>query len=267
MRLYDNPFSPFARKVRMALLYKGLPFDSVDALSADHRAELEQVNSRVEVPVLVDGDLTVVNSADIVAYLEHRYPTPPLYPANPAQRVAARAWERESDTLVDAILHDMSIWTWPTLGRTDAPPDGLLETAAAELRALYDRLESSLGPEGFLCGDVSVADLALFPHLSAVRFLNVPFSRERHPHLLAWYRRMRQLDCCAQDLEHIGEWMARMAGADTPAYETQRVKWRGDRLEWLLSRGFHDWWARELADGRVEWPRREADEPLPAPPA
>lgn len=31
--LYDNPFSPFTRKVRMVLHHKGLPFRSVDGLA------------------------------------------------------------------------------------------------------------------------------------------------------------------------------------------------------------------------------------------
>src|SRR5512134_3532194 len=106
--LYDNPFSPFARKVRMVLEHKGLAFDAIDGLTPEGRSALAAVNPRVEVPVLLDGDLVVVNSADIVAYLEHRYPEGPVYPANPAARVAARAWERLADTLLDAITHDLS---------------------------------------------------------------------------------------------------------------------------------------------------------------
>ena len=31
MVLYDNPFSPFARKVRMVLALKGVAFESIDA--------------------------------------------------------------------------------------------------------------------------------------------------------------------------------------------------------------------------------------------
>ena len=72
--LYDNAFSPFARKVRMVLEHKRLAFEAIDGLAADGHARLAAVNPRVEVPVLQDGDLVVINSSDIVAYLEHRYP-------------------------------------------------------------------------------------------------------------------------------------------------------------------------------------------------
>jgi hypothetical protein len=31
--------------------------------------------------------------------------------------------------------------------------------------------------------------------------------------------------------------------------------WRGDRIEWILTRGFHDWFYGEIRAGRVAWPR------------
>src|SRR5262245_62452040 len=74
--LYDNPFSPFARKVRMTLEFKEVPYESIDALALEEHARLRAVNRRAEVPVLVDGDVVVRDSADIVAYLEDRFPTP-----------------------------------------------------------------------------------------------------------------------------------------------------------------------------------------------
>ena len=104
MKLLDSPFSPFARKVRMVLEHKGLAFDTIDALLKSNHDVLHAANSRLEVPALIDGDITVINSADIVAYLEHRYPQQPVYPEEPAERVTARAWERTADTLIDAAL-------------------------------------------------------------------------------------------------------------------------------------------------------------------
>src|SRR5215472_8367458 len=98
IKLYDSAFSPFARKVRMTLDYKTL-----DGLLKPNHEALKAVNGRVEVPALVDGDIVVVNSADIVAYLDHRYPANKVYPDDPAARVHARAWERVADTFVDPI--------------------------------------------------------------------------------------------------------------------------------------------------------------------
>lgn len=257
MKLYDNAFSPFARKVRMVLEFKGIPFDAVDGLEPAARAALAAVNPRVEVPVLEDNGTVVVNSSDIVAYLEHKHPTPPVLPANPALRVRARAWERLADTLLDAIVHDISIWKWPILERPDTPPPGLLEHAARDLEEIYRSLEVQLGGGAFVCGDLSIADFALFPHLAAVKFLDVPFSPERHPNLFAWYRRIRTLPVFATDLERTRSWLTKSASpAGSAAPPATRIVWRGDRIEWLLAQGYHEWFAGEIRAGRVGWPQR-----------
>ena len=83
LTLFDNAFSPFARKVRMALEHKGLAIAAVDGLHSRGREALEAVNPRREVPVLVDGSTVVVNSSHIVAYLEDAHPAPTVPPARP----------------------------------------------------------------------------------------------------------------------------------------------------------------------------------------
>ncbi len=249
--LYDNAFSPFARKVRMVLEHKGLAFEAIDGLTPEGHAKLAAVNPRVEVPVLVDGDLTVVNSSHIVAYLEHRYPERPVYPADPATRVQALAWERLADTLLDAITHDASNGGFGFPG--DSRPAGLLEAAREDLAPIYADLERTLAGREFLCGALSIADLALFPHLTAVKFLDIAFDGATHPRLLAWYKRLRQLDVCRADLERTQAFLRDLGPSlQRPA----RIVWRGDRIEWMLARGFGEWFFAEVEAGRVAWPRR-----------
>ena len=67
-------------------------------------------------------------------------------------------------------------------------------TGLQDLAPLYADLERALARRDFLCGDLSIADLALFPHLTAVRFLDVSFDGTTHPRLLDWYKRMRSLE-------------------------------------------------------------------------
>jgi glutathione S-transferase len=61
IKLYDSAFSPFARKVRMAREYKGLNYEAVDGLLKSNHQALKAVNGRIELPVLIYGDLVVVN--------------------------------------------------------------------------------------------------------------------------------------------------------------------------------------------------------------
>ena len=191
IKLYDSAFSPFARKVRMVLDHKGLDYETVDGLLKSNHDALKVVNGRIEVPALVDGDIVVVNSPDIVAYLDHRYPQMPVYPEVPAARVHARAWERLSDTFVDPIFVDVSYWKWAE--RPDQMPQGLLDAARADLRKVYDAIEKELADREFVSGTLSVADIALFPHLASAKAMEVEFSAEAYPQLARWFKRMRAL--------------------------------------------------------------------------
>jgi len=252
LTLYDNAFSPFARKVRMVLEHKGLAFEAIDGLSAAGHDRLAAVNPRVEVPVLVEGDLVVVNSSHIVAYLEHRHPQRPVYPADPATRAAALAWERLADTLLDAITHDVSDGGFGFA--PGAMPSGLREAAREDLAPVYADVELALAGREFLCGALSIADLALFPHVTAVRALEISFDGATHPRLLAWYKRMRQVDVCRADLERTQTFLRTVP----PAFQRPAsIVWRGDRIEWLLARGFDAWFVEEIRRGGSRGPGGE----------
>jgi glutathione S-transferase len=249
MTLYDNAFSPFARKVRMVLEQKGLEAVYVDGLRRENHSLLQSANGRVEVPALMDGDLTVVNSSDIVAYLDHRYPENPVLPGEPAARARARAWERTADDTIDPILVDISYWLWAE--RPDEMPDGLLAAARADMDQVYSALESELGDDGFVCGALTVADFALFPHLMSVKAMGVPIDRDVYPRLSGWLKRMLALDICQADLARTRDYVKNLEDQDG---ERVKIFWRGDRVEWLLARGFHDWFIKEIEEDRVLWP-------------
>lgn len=251
LTLFDNAFSPFARKVRMVLEFKQLPFTAIDGLDRANHAALAAVNPRAEVPVLVDGDAVIVNSAHIVAYLDEAYPQVPVLPASPAERARCRNWERISDTLVDAIVVDAALWTWAERG--DSPPAGMFDKARRDLDGIYAALERGFRPHGdYLCGDaLTIADLALFPHLHGARALDLGVDPARFPRLAAWLRGMRSVPVVRADLDRLKAWLST---AKDSGIERRRIFWRGDRIEWLLASGFHDWFINEIRQERVLWP-------------
>ena len=252
--LHDNPFSPFARKVRMALDFKQVAFQSIDALALGEHERLMAVNPRGEVPVLIDGELTVVGSADIAAYLEDRFPTPTLLPSSPELRAKARSWQRMADSVLDAIIHDISLWTWPTHRRPDQPPAGLLEAGQRDLGKVLAQLEAALDSRGFVCGDLSIADLALFPHISSLKPLGVLLDAANLPKVLRWNREMRTLPIVKADLEWVKRNALEKFASGASPYEGEKIVWRGDRIEWLLAHGFEAWLRSELSAGRAVVP-------------
>lgn len=251
LTLYDDVFSPYARKVRIALYEKGVPFERVRALHGDcNRTDFLHVNPRAEVPALVDGDFALFDSTVICEYLEDRYPQPSLYPADPRLRAACRLLEDLADTQLDAATYAVAI---VELGRHESHP-ALHETAGRDLRRLYDALEQRLGGNDFLCGNFSLADIAIAPHLMAAAFLGFPLDPTKQPALLRWMERMQERPAVARDNADVLETLQRLRAEGRPAFDPYRVQWRSDRLEWVIKNGFADWFADEMRAGRVFFP-------------
>ncbi|MGB1087010.1 MAG: glutathione S-transferase family protein, partial [Alphaproteobacteria bacterium] len=107
MKLYSGPLSMFGAKAQIALGEKGgekginfelemVPF-SLKTLYEPKHEVVARVNPKGQVPVLVDGDLEIFDSTQIFEYLEDKFPTPALWPADPVARARARQWELKSD--------------------------------------------------------------------------------------------------------------------------------------------------------------------------
>lgn len=246
--LYTSWFSTFARKAALGLELKGLPYEAVDALTRDFRPQLRKLNARAEVPVLTDGDLTVVNSSDILQYLEWRYPQPALYPAAIEERVAARALERLADHRFDPIVVDCSYWHWAD--RHDEPPPGLLAAGQSDLDIVFGRLETALAarPQPWPFGSPGVVECAWFPNLAAVRPMGFSIDQSRYPTVLAWLRTMRAHPVFAADAKRTAAFLKTLAISN---HERTQLFWSGDRMEWLLARGFHHWLANEIDADRA----------------
>jgi glutathione S-transferase len=101
--LWQYSFSNFNEKARWALDFKGVPHDRHSLMPGAPRA---MAFSRGDgtLPVLdLDGE-RIVDSTRIIEALERRFPEPPLYPEDPAER--RRALELE-DYFDEHAGHDM----------------------------------------------------------------------------------------------------------------------------------------------------------------
>src|SRR2546423_3009169 len=92
---------PYAARVRIVLAEKGIAYDAVEIDLDDRPAWLYEKNPAGRVPVLEEDEgLVLPESLVIMEYLDERFPEPPLWPADPAERALGRLWlDRFDDRL------------------------------------------------------------------------------------------------------------------------------------------------------------------------
>jgi glutathione S-transferase len=200
VQVYRIPFSTNVERVALAAGHKGLEIDWVDVDPAD-RSPVERVSGQPLVPVLVEDGRVIVDSTEILRYLEDRTPDPPLFPVEPARRAA-----------VDVFLDWFNrVWKRPPneieAERSKETPDQTrIAALGGELTAALDLFENLLDGRDFLFGEFSAADCAAFPFLKYALLHDGRDTEEfhlilrefqplgdRHQQLAAWIRRVDEL--------------------------------------------------------------------------
>ncbi len=249
MELHDNPFSPFAFKVRAALYEKGCGFEKREVLRHADRERLLGLNPRGEVPALVDGDTVVFDSKLICAYLEERFPEPPLLPKDPAGRARCRQLELKADTEIDAcliVLATLKLFRPEVAGQHP----GALDRAAEIWQRHCAFLEEALAGRDWFADDFSLADIALAPHFASAAFVGFPVGAEQ-PALAAWVERVSQRASVQQATREMAEGFAQSQADPDSMFDTNRLHWRNDRIEALLRCGLGRWLLDELDADRA----------------
>jgi glutathione S-transferase len=173
LTLYDADRCPYCARIRIVLAEKGLLYETVVVDLDDRPAWIYEKNPLGKVPVLEEDDFVLPESAVIMEYLEERYPEPPLWPADPAERAAGRLLLERFDQLSRPYY---------ALRRGD-------EDAREHLDAELAGLDSLLAGRPFLTGrEFGLADAAYLPWiLRAETMLGVDL--DAHPALADWAAR------------------------------------------------------------------------------
>lgn len=153
LKLWDLAPSPNNTKVRMALRFKGIPFEATPVDPMD-RSAVREVSGQDLTPVIEDKGIVLPDSEAILEYLDANYrDTPRLFPADREGRKACDAWKAKLDAEVAppwAAVFFHVIGMKPELG------DGDAEAVRASLRWL----EEQIGEDGHVPGaDEPICDL------------------------------------------------------------------------------------------------------------
>jgi glutathione S-transferase len=191
MKLYSGPLSMFGAKVEIAAREKRIPFTLVlvpfgqkQGYTPKH-PEVLRINPKRQVPLWVDDDVELFDSTQILEYLEHRWPTPPLWPALPAARARARLLEHACDELFfPLVMRLMRL-------RTDPDPIDSTEwqSARAGIEEYYRKMEKVLQGQDYLAGEYTHADIAFYMAQFFAARHTVPLT-EAHANLLVWRARI-----------------------------------------------------------------------------
>jgi glutathione S-transferase len=190
--LWQIKVSHYNEKVRWALDYKRIPHRRLAPMPLFGTVPAAWLMTRgTTFPVLRLDGRAIRDSTAIVAALEQRWPDPPLYPADPAERARALELEEffdeqlapqlrrfawfhlsrdpraffetvfpDSSPLVRAALRPGAAFSgWATRRRYGIDAHTAAD-AERKVLAAMDRIEAEVGPSGYLVGEAfSIADL------------------------------------------------------------------------------------------------------------
>jgi glutathione S-transferase len=195
--LYDCSTAPSPRRARILLAEKNVIFETVqvDLRNAEQLSDaFRKINPLCTVPALrtEDGAMLTDNAA-ITAFVEARYPEPPLLGSTPSEKaeIASWNWRAEFEGLMavaEALRNSAPAMANRALpGPTDYRqiPE-LAQRGLSRLQQFLDTLNERLAGRDFIATDrFSVADITAVVAVDFARVVKVK-PGEQHPNLQRW---------------------------------------------------------------------------------
>lgn len=220
--------SSCSQKTRIFLNLKGVAWESheVNLMTGENWNEwFIGINPRGLVPVLVHDGAVIIESNDILTYIDQNFPGPKLIPAGQEAEIA-RLLKQEDDMHLDvraltmryvfgeeaankdeATLDQLrnngsgtvqgdpdpekavQIDFWQRMRKTGIT-DQWAGQAANNFRAIFDGFETTLGQQENLLGqDVTLVDIAWYIYVNRLKMAGYPFEKV-HPNVEAWFQRL-----------------------------------------------------------------------------
>jgi glutathione S-transferase len=203
LRLYDCATAPSPRRARILLAEKGIVHETVqvDLKSGEQLGDAyRKVNPLCTVPALSTEDgVVLTDNAAITAYLEARFPQPPLLGETPLEKAAIASWnwrvEFEGLLAIAEALRNSS----PAMADRALPgpvnytqiPE-LAQRGLARVQQFFLTLNERLAGHEFVAADrFSIADITAVVAVDFARVVKIK-PTELYPHLQRWRMAMAQ---------------------------------------------------------------------------
>jgi glutathione S-transferase len=198
--LHGANISPYVRKVRVALAYKGIEYSNTQQSPFGAAEEFIAKSPLSKIPCWEEGELILPDSSVILSYLEYRYPDPSLLPVAAGPRARALWFEEYADTKVGETVAGVFFQRIirPTAFKQETDQQLVTHLLDSALPKVFDYLTGCLGDDEFMVGGAfSIADIAI-----ASPFVNFALAGEtvdaaRWPELASYIQRIHGQPCYA----------------------------------------------------------------------
>jgi glutathione S-transferase len=201
--LYDCATAPSPRRARILLAEKGITHQTIQIdlkTGAQLGEAYRKINPQCTVPALLTEEgVMLTSNAAIAAYLEARYPHPPMLGVTPLDKAEIADWhwciEFDGFMPIAEAFRNTSV---AMLNRALPGPVNyqqipqLAERGVARLQQFLVELDERLRDRQFIAAQqFSIADIAAVVTIDFARIVKVRLG-ERHPNLLRWRAAMAQ---------------------------------------------------------------------------
>jgi GST-like protein len=210
-------------KIREINLTKGEQFS----------ADFTRHNPNQKIPVLIDGDLSIMESCAILQYLGEKFPSD-LLPTGDA-RWETLQWLYWQAANVGPIFGNKLSYTRYMDDVDEVAKAHPLERFGREGRRLASVLNNRLEGRDYVCGDnLTIADIAIYPWVRGWKWSKINMTDQ--PNVMAWIDRVRARPAVGRGLsygmpeEEIDQWSEerktsyRKSGATIAANENLRTE-------------------------------------------
>lgn len=199
MKLISATPSPYARKVRITLAEKDVPFELQTEVPWDSTTKTPEHNPLEKLPVLIlDDGTSVYESHHILEWLEAKYPPPKhygIYPRTKDDELLAK----QIQVVCDGICDSCVLMIWENFRDAEKQSQPWKKRQDRKLRGGLKALSDWVGDKEFIIEDrLTLADIAAGSVLGFMKLRMKDYDWENdHPNLQKYFEKLDQRESFA----------------------------------------------------------------------
>lgn len=163
MKLYGTGYSPYVRKVLVALAEKGEAVEHIPLFFHDRDSAFQAASPLGKIPAFEDDGFRLADSSAILFYLEAKFPNPVLIPTDAEARGRAVWFEKYGDTEMFAsiVAPFANRVVKPKLMGQPGDEAAVAKALNEDLPKIYDYLEGQITGDYLVGNAFSIADISV----------------------------------------------------------------------------------------------------------